>query len=283
MSLTDWLMLILMLGIMLVALGSLQSVFGDNYDTLKVRHADVPNFCLFEVDPKLTDQWSAIKETTISAIKEWETKMNTQFGTNDWDVVIHDSYPFAIHEKQTPEDYLHCSVFITYEDTTDYDPDGDGKTALGTTAIDFKQSWHKYFFITVYLNHTANNKIHIDLGEVKPDENGSFTVSIEQVKKMIPMNSIRNILIHEIGHGFGLGHYNITLDGNKHGDISRYSAMVPSLDPWDEDHILEEQLADKIMLTKLYGTDGWLGKGTYPIPHVCAFHSGILTSDRGCD
>ena len=100
---------------------------------------------------------------------------------------------------------------------------------------------------------------------------------------MIPLNSIRNVVLHEVGHSFGLGHYIMTLDGKKSGDIYQYSAMVPSLDPWDEDLVLEIQPSDISMMTELYGTDGWLGEQTFPLPAMCTFVNGIQTMEADCD
>jgi hypothetical protein len=138
---------------------------------------------------------------------------------------------------------------------------------MGTTSLDFSKSWHKYTYITIYL--TAQEKapkITICLGTCEKE------TGVEGVPKEFPMNTIRNITIHEFGHAIGLGHYH---SANKITGFSE-SAMNPMINPFSED-IWGVKANDVNMLIHLYGSNGFHSRDGLPYnPSACMFYHGSL-------
>ena len=251
-----WIVLI----VSLVCFFSLNSAFSqvdltpyDKYENLKIKHSTNPNLCIFEADPTFTSNWKEIETKTKIAVYYWEASLHAVTGGN-WDINILPTVPFEEHENAMAEDYPMCNIMITFED---HNPDTN---ALGTTGIDFASSNHKYTFIRVYLNAADLQKIEINIGELKNDE--EVTITFENNRKPLPMNTVRNIIMHEIGHGLGLGHF-FGVDQEK-------SVMRPSLEPFSDDE-WNVQLVDIKMLIELYGEDGFGGNGLPYNPNACYF------------
>lgn len=253
-------MLWIVLIVSLVCFFSLNSAFGqidlsiyDKYDNLKIKHIGNPNLCIFEADPTFTSNWEAIERETKIAVYYWEVSLIAVTGGN-WDINILPTIPFEEHDTATPNDYPLCNILITYDDI-------NTKTnALGSTAIDFSKSNHKFTFIKVFLNATENKKITIKLGDI--DKNDDATITFSNNRKPLPMNTIRNIVMHEIGHGIGLGHFFGVNQGK--------SVMQPSLEPFSDDE-WNIHLVDIKMVMELYGEDGFGGTGLPYNPKACYF------------
>jgi len=275
MSRSDWLVLFLMLGIMLIALGSLQTVFGqlptvEKYETLGIRHSTTPQVCLFEPNPTHVDwdYWKQAERESLEAILDWQTEMTDFLPEGDWTIDIHATVPYIEHWNKTPDDYRHCTIFLTYKA---FNEDPDSK-ALGLTGIDFSKSSHKFTFIVIYLHAIEHNtNIVLNLENFKSDEDGVHRYEINLERKELPLNQIYNITLHEFGHGLGLGHYEKWTP--QYGE-SR-SAMYPSLDPFKEDQNFEVQLSDKFMLAQIYGMDGYHKPNPVWLPDHCNFIKGI--------
>ena len=251
-----WILLI----VSLVCFFSLNSAFGqinltpyDKYENLKIKHSTNPNLCIFEADPTFTSSWKEIETETKIAVYYWESTLHAVSDGN-WDINILPTIPFEEHENAMAEDYPMCNILITYED---HNPDSN---ALGTTGIDFANSSHKYTFIRVWLNAVDHQKIEINIGELKDGEELTFT--FENKRKPLPMNTVRNIVMHEIGHGIGLGHF-FGVDQDK-------SVMRPSLEPFSDDE-WNVHLVDVKMVIELYGEDGFGGNGLPYNPKACYF------------
>tara|TARA_B100000029_G_scaffold514285_1_gene616486 strand:- start:3504 stop:4334 length:831 start_codon:yes stop_codon:yes gene_type:complete len=234
---------------------------GDKYENLGIRHDARPQVCLFEPNPTHVDwdYWKAVEYESWSAILEWQIQMS-EFTDGDWTMFTHSTVPYHEHWNKTPDDYRHCTIFLTFEAWNERTDD----LALGLTGIDFADSKHKFTYIVVFLHAEERNNIVIDLGSMKENSEGQFEFVFE--KKQLPLNTVYNIVLHELGHGLGLGHY----WGDKQ-DHKR-SALVPTLSPFeDEDIRFEITIADKFQLVQIYGEDGYLKPHPPWLPDACYF------------
>ena len=232
----------------------------DVYQNLKLKHATSPNVCIFEADPSITDNWKEIETATRSGILAWTQSLESM--SSGWYMNVKDTIPWAEHANLSTEDYTQCQIFI------DYGYNGGG-AAVGTTALDFSKSWHKFTYITIYL--TAEEKapkINVCLGTCEKETG----VSTEKILKEFPMNTVRNIVIHEFGHAIGLGHYH---SQDKLKGFEK-SAMNPMIKPFSED-VWGVKANDINMLVKLYGSDGFNSRDGLPYnPNACMFYHGSL-------
>ena len=210
------------------------------YDSLKLRHATNPHVCLFEVNPELYDDWYKLKYITISAIEEWILKLEYAYPNGSWAVLV-ETIPWEEHEKKTPFDYPQCNIMINYEKTS------NSKT-LGNTSLNFNTSWHKFMFINVFLE-SQKNITKIVIG----DDMSTSTVNMVQESYPLSENTIRNIILHEFGHGLGLAHFNL----NRSMQGYTQSVMAPTISAFDENQILSVTYLDLVMIGKIYGENGW--------------------------
>ena len=232
----------------------------DVYDTLRIKQERPPTVCVFEANPEITDNWENIEVVTYEAINEWKVALENE--SNLLFLPIYGTIPWSDHAEKKATDFPMCNILINYEESS-------GTEALGTTSIDFSKSWHKYMFINVYLNHYKST-INITLGET------DAVVGTASTLKPLPLNSVKNIIMHEFGHALGLGHYHIA--GAINGGVTpwKHSVMVPSIAPFDEELTMKIQPSDLEMIRQLYGKDGFIS--TYPIiiPSNCSFKDGQL-------
>ena len=253
---------------------------GDEYETLGVRHSTNPHVCLFEPDPNRIDQfyWDNVEFQSWKAILDWQIEMTEFAPDGDWSVYVHSTVPFSEHENKTPDDYRHCTIFLTYE----IENNKKDSKALGQTGIDFRSSSHKFLYITVFLHHVQYNNLVLDLDNAKTNpETGlaEFTINLE--KKELPLNSVYNIVLHEFGHGLGLRHYNAGEFPEPQGFAHIRSVMTPSLDPFKMDQEFTITIADKFMLVQIYGMDGYGNPQPIIIPDHCMFTDNGKRS-QGC-
>jgi len=217
---------------------------GDIFNTLKIRHTDRPNICIFEADPEITDNWNQIKIATLMGIYEWEVKLNKMYPDGDWKMVVQ-TISWAEHENKYTSDYKYCNILINFE------RDNPNSKAVGTTSIQFHNSSHKYMFINVYLEHSPIN-IHVTDGS-----EGTFKISVG--KTTLSSNTVRNIVIHEIGHALGLLHYEATTPLRLGERGTDRSAMYYSIDINNKNETLTVKTPEIQMIEGLYGSDGWTG------------------------
>jgi predicted Zn-dependent protease len=219
------------------------------YNTLKLRFDTNPNVCLFEVNPEIYDDWHTLKYVTISAIEEWVDKLEYVYPDGDWSMDIK-TISWEEHVTKTVHHYTECNIMINYEETSN-------SHALGTTSLFFNQSWHKFMFINVFLESQKSvTKIVL-----RNDINEATVEKIEQ-SYPLPINTIRNIVLHEFGHGLGLGHY----DSPEPLHAYLQSSMTPSISPFDETQNLSVTYLDLAMIGLIYGENGW--KLPSPVYHI---------------
>ena len=138
--------------IIIVAIVSLVCFFGiltafaqypdegsDRYEYLGVRHDVRPQVCLFEPNPTHIDwqYWKGVEFESWRAVLDWQLEMQEFLPEGDWSMFIHATVPYHEHWNKTPDDYRHCTIFLTYEAFNE-DPESD---ALGITGIDFSKSF----------------------------------------------------------------------------------------------------------------------------------------------
>lgn len=249
----------------LLVFGLLGLAFGDYMDTLGLYQTDNPVSCIMSPDPKLEPMfYPYMYDITRTAIWEWEVKLNNATD-GDWHFPIYE-YPFELHDGKVARDFPECDIFLTFGQLS-------GSSALGTTGFDFSQSTHKYAYITTYTQAYPPQKITITLG-------GSGDINLELKPKALDLNDIRNIVLHEFGHGLGMEHYYIhdstCVTPRSCGDRS---VMYHSLNLWQNTtkSVTNEDIQ---MLVRIYGEDGF----GYPIPswipQQCEFIDGLLSDCR---
>jgi len=241
----------------------------DKYEYLGIRHDTRPQVCLFEPNPTHVDwnYWKNVEFESWKAVLDWQLEMQTFLPDGDWTMSIHSTVPYIEHWNKTPDDYRHCTIFLTYEAFNE-DPES---SALGITGIDFSKSSHKFTYIVVYLHAVSNTNIVLNFEDANKDpETGltKFEINLDRVE--LPLQTVYNIVLHELGHGLGLGHY----ESNAPNGYER-STMTPSLKPFKSNEVFEIKIADKFMLGYLYGVDGYQKPQPPWIDDYCLFDHGI--------
>ena len=209
------------------------------YDSLKLRFDTNPHVCLFEVNPELYD-WYKLKNITISAIEEWILKLEYAYPDGNWAVLV-ETIAWEDHKAANALDYPQCNIMINYEKTSN-------STTLGSTGLNFNASWHKFMFINVFLE-SQKNITKIVIG----DDMSTSTLNMIKESHTLSENTIRNIILHEFGHGLGLAHFNL----NRSMQGYTQSVMAPTISPFDENQILSVTYLDLVMIGKIYGENGW--------------------------
>tara|TARA_R110002020_G_scaffold326056_2_gene541779 strand:- start:439 stop:1341 length:903 start_codon:yes stop_codon:yes gene_type:complete len=240
----------------------------DRYEYLGIRHDTRPQVCLFEPNPTHVDwdYWLEVEYESKRAVLDWQLEMTEFLPEGDWSMYTHSTVPYIEHWNKTPDDYRHCTIFLTFEAFNE-DPESN---ALGLTGIDFSKSSHKFTYIVVYLHALEHTNIVLNFDDAKKDPiTGLTKFEINLERQQLPLQTVYNIVLHEMGHGLGLGHYeSLSPNGYKR------STMTPSLQPFS-DQVFDIKIADKFMLGYLYGTDGYQKPQPIWISDHCLFDHGI--------
>ena len=245
----------------------------DRYEFLGIRHDVRPQVCLFEPNPTHIDweYWKDVEFESWRAVLDWQLEMTEFLPEGDWSMFIHSTVPYHEHWNKTPDDYRHCNIFLTYEA---WNENPDNK-ALGLTGIDFSKSSHKFAYIVVYLHAVKNTSIVLNFDDAEKDpETGLTKFKVNLAREQLPLQTVYNIVLHELGHGLGLGHYE-SQSPNGH----YRSTMTPSLKPFSNE-VFEIKVTDKFMLGYLYGVDGYKKPQPHWIDDYCLFDHGIKVT--GC-
>lgn len=235
-----------------VNLPLIHSEGGYMYDSLRLRHADNPDICLFEIDPSLYSNWNELKNLTLIGIAEWIVKLQYAYPDGDWNLTVRE-ISWEDHAIKSVHDYGDCDIMFNYEKTSN-------DMALGYTSLNFNQSWHKFMFINIFLE-SQKSVTKIVIGG-----DNSTVVSRDSASYPLPPNTIKNIVVHELGHGFGLGHFQSGYDPNGYTK----SVMVEAINPFDEHQNLSVTYLDLIMVAKIYGENGW--GSPQPVYHIDGCH-----------
>ena len=238
----------------IVCLSSLYTTANaDRYLALGQQHSLNSTICLMMPDEEVEPRVAEIEEVSVSAIKEWEDKINERMGINETHNII--VFPWEEHDVKDVVDFPQCETFVTYK--TKLLKNG----VLGQAGFDFSKSWFKYSWTEIATQHYKGDiKVSIVLGG---------NAQVESVKEMVdlPLNDIRNIVLHELGHAlYGLGHYE-SADMPKDG--YKKSAMYYAISPFT-DQVLEVTDNDVDMIDRLYSDEYRFQ------PRACHFFGGEL-------
>jgi len=209
------------------------------YEYMPFRQVELaPEVCVMEPEPAIN--YELYQSSILSGIVVWETeldKMSEMFNPPkgySWVLNIKE-FTYDYHKDMQISDFIECNIFIVFENNMrEEDPN-----TLGKTYFDHANSRHKYAVITVYV-YQENPTINID-----PDPS-----TWKDNMEYIGVNTMRQIIAHEMGHALGLGHYYAGMAASR-------SVMEFSMSAWDESNYLPPQALDIYALIIKYGADGF--------------------------
>ena len=230
---------------------TLQEAFGDYFKTINLRFIDNPNVCIFE--PEYDEDYfnNEMIYSVFSGIKEWETTLEKSTKGN-WYLPTY-VYQWEDHIDKEVQDYLHCQIIVSFEQTND--GSRVGNSALGYTYFDHSWSKHKYAHIVIFTETIRANQV-IDIGTIQDGQKIVINLQTER----IPSSDIHHIMKHEFGHSVGLlHHYNSDISDDKRSVMdSTFKAF--------KDYYMSIQPRDVHAIVELYGEDGWANPNPIVIP-----------------
>jgi len=118
----------------IVCLSSLYTTANaDKYLALGQQHRIDSTVCLMMPDEEVEPRVAEIEEASISAIEEWEDKVNERMNINTTrDIIV---FPWAEHDTKSVYDYPQCKTFVTFK--TKLLKNG----VLGQGGFEFCKSW----------------------------------------------------------------------------------------------------------------------------------------------
>ena len=227
----------------------------DYFKTMGTMYSINPVYCIMEADPETEPRYEYLREVAISAINEWQYKLEKKTDGN-WNM-YHQSYTYDQHNTRTVDDFGQCNAFINFVSEP-------SNGILGTASVNLEQD---YYWLEIQ-TQIAHRKITINLGGEWEDR-----VSNLVVERIIPLGDVRNTIVHEVGHSLGLEHYYcqpMTEDcidrSIMFASISTFNGIVkPVMD------------RDLNMVIRIYGDDGFLGYH-HNVGSICL----VLSSGRVC-
>ena len=245
---------IFILFLILISIG-FQSVFGDKYGTLGIRHSDNPVVCIFEPDHLYTDKGEDIVNASYASVSLWQEGLYEHSPDGNWKFLVV-TIPLEDHKYKSASQFPVCNILIAFEYVNEQN------RSLGYTYLNFSQSYHKYTHITLF-THDLRITHHYDVSDGGGEQ--AYVKSTFEIKSFSVV-ALQNIITHEFGHALGLGHYKIT-DYPIYTDDRPWidaSIMYYSIDPSDNE-VAKPKYVDIKMVEAIYKEDGFGGSGSPPL------------------
>ena len=241
--------------VLIGGVGVIPAGVGDNLETLKVRFDKTPEVCIFDIDPDISDRARTHEILTRVSVDAWTEALFKEYPKGNWEIIIHEPIAWEDHKDKSAEDFPHCTIMVVFEGLS-------GSDALGTTSINFTNSNHKFMVINAYVNYVDNNHIIIN--------NGNADWAIESLNDY----TLQSVIIHELGHAFGLLHYINSSPLPRDMEGIEVSVMYPHLSI-SYGSVVDIKSPELQMMGKLYGEYGWNGVKFPLVVKSCNFLQNI--------
>ncbi len=233
-----------------------QSANVEIYEFLPLAQIElVPDICIMEPDdPEVREAFHrleyargisegvAVWEQGVNYMAEWYDSPKGRSWVFDVRYI-----PESEHGDKDLEHYITCNIFVLFFGPNDVPRDELGMKALGYTSYDFAKSSHKYAVIGIFTVATPyNDTVTFNL-DPNPENWGAIKIPEPE---RLGYAAVRQIFVHEFGHGLGLGHYYPGFSNSR-------SVMQASLHPFDSSLYIPPQMLDFYALIVKYGPDGF--------------------------
>jgi hypothetical protein len=240
--------------ITLLFMGLFSTSFADSIETMGggIYHKENPLVCIMEPEPELQERfYDELLLLAYDSVMLWQNNLKSYTGGN-WYMVM-ELVPHEKHFDKMVYDFPRCNIFIEFS-KDNYGQHIDNVDALGYAQVDFSKSRHQWAYIMIYTEAVEKGtKISLCIG---CDSKQEMDMTTKQEMLEMDSDAIKKVLIHELGHGLGIGHYvqDLRTDNNIE------SLMYPNFNPFSNKNEIEEiPLADLEVLRQIYESDGFGG------------------------
>ena len=232
------------------------TAYADSIETMGggIHHKSNPLICIMEPIPELQERFhNELLLLAYDSSMLWQNNLKSYSGGN-WYMMM-ELIPYEDHFDKEVYDFPRCNIFIEFS-KDNYGQHIDNIDALGYAQVDFSKSRHQWAFVMIYTEAVEKEtKISFCIGCSKQQEDEQET---KLEVKLLGMDSdaIKRVLIHELGHALGVGHYvqDLKTDNNIE------SIMYPNFNPFSNKNVIDElPFADLEVLRQVYGGDGFGG------------------------
>lgn len=246
--------LTLVLIVLLVSTSTVGMVNADSIETMGggIYHKDNPLVCIMEPNPELQERfYNELLILTYDSVMLWQNNLKSYSGGN-WYMMM-ELISFEKHYDKLVYDFPRCNIFIEFSKENN-GQHIDNIDALGYAQIDFSKSKHQWAYVMIYTEAIEKEtKISFCIGCSNQQEQET-----KHEAKLLEMdsNAIKKVLIHELGHSLGIGHYvqDLKTDNNVE------SIMYPNFNPFSNKNMINElPYADLEVLRQIYTSDGFGG------------------------
>lgn len=210
-----------------------------------------PTVCSIQpIDSDLSkNELDKFSTQTRSSIDDWEQKLKSEAGKSNWSN-WEINHKHLTYDKLNSDSILGCDFVVMFSKTP---PNLGFWGILGLAMSDYETG---KTLIEIYYSIPEL----CDSGEREREGDIIYIIQVPCYGDMMLSDHLGGVISHEMGHGFGLGHYmssdeEVTLEWNK-GLSPTPSIMVEtSYDNSDELRIAPKDI-EKLM--DIYGTDGFV-------------------------
>jgi len=206
-----------------------------------------PRVCALE--PDLPNHAKSILRETRGAIDEWRNVLQSYERNKEsmakWDI----RYEAVPLQSQKEFEYSKCNIIISFKPRPATEPTADGHT-VGTTQY-LEGAGGKSVLITIYYLDVKRCESGRDEQYIyyKPCYGDDVILAATQA----------NVVRHELGHAFGLGHY-VSDDPKVHQAWTKHGAVSPSImTPYMHGNPIQQKITQRDVeaVRSVYGSDGF--------------------------